>query len=367
VIAWDAAFSEKRDANMQNRRHFLKTGFSAAAAGLAGAAAFVRARGSVAEEAPPETTSVRLLYFPETCQAPIDILDDLLRDEGFADVRYVKGAVSDIGADRVASGDADFVQDDAGANILSIDAGVRALMLAGVHPACFELFAHESVRSVVDLKGRTVGVTDATGGSSDYVTLKIIAASVGLNPAKDINWFSIGGAGKSDLLANGKIAGKSDLLANGKIDAFMSAPPRAQELRAQGTGHVILNSAVDRPWSQYFCCMLIGNVDFVRRNPLATKRVVRAMLRATDICAAKPDWVAQRLVERGFTTRYNYARQGLDDVSYRAWRDYDAEDAVRFWALRLRELGMIKSSPDRIIAAGTDWRFLKEVRKELGI
>ena len=147
----------------------------------------------------------------------------------------------------------------------------------------------------------------------------------------------------------------------------MTSPPRAQELRARGTGRVILNSELDRPWSQYFCCMLVGSADFVRRNPIATKRVVRAMMRATDICAAKPDWVAQRLVDRGLTTRYNYARQGLEDVSYRAWRDYDAEDAVRFWALRERELGMIKSSPDKIIATGTDWRFLKEVRKEFGI
>ena len=113
--------------------------------------------------------------------------------------------------------------------------------------------------------------------------------------------------------------------------------------------------------------MLIGNADFVRRSPIATKRVVRAMMRATDICAAKPDWVAQRLVDRGLAARYDYARQGLEDVSYRAWRDYDAEDAVRFWALRERELGIIKSSPDKIIATGTDWRFLKEVRKELGI
>jgi NitT/TauT family transport system substrate-binding protein len=340
---------------MQDRRDFLKTGFSIAAAGLAGTAALTRARRSLAEEAPPETTSVRLLHWKDTCLAPIDILDDLLRDEGFADVRYVRATDPDIGADRVASGDADFVQDDAGANILKIDAGVRAVMLAGVHPACFELFARESIRSVVDLKGRTVGVTDATGGSSDYVTLKIIAASVGLDPAKDINWFSIGGARKSDLFTNRK------------IDAFMSSPPRAQELRAQGTGHVILSSELERPWSQYFCCMLIGSADFVRRSPIATKRVVRAMLRATDICAAKPDWVAQRLVDRGLTPRYDYARQGLDDVSYRAWREYDAEDAVRFWALRLRELSMIKSSPDKIIATGTDWRFLKEVRKELGI
>ena len=339
---------------MQNRRHFLKTGFSIAAAGLAGAAALTGARRSLAEEAPPETTSVRLLYWNKaTCLAPIQILDDLLRDEGFADVRYVPRADSVIGADRVASGDADFDQDFAATTILKIDAGVPRVMLAGVHPACFELFAHESIRSVVDLKGKTVGVSDT--GNGDYNMLKIIAASVGLDPAKDINWVAF------------ESGDPKGLLADGKIDAFMTFPPWAQEARALRTGHVILNSAVDRPWSQYFCCMLVGNADFVRRNPIATKRVVRAMLRATDICAAKPDWVAQRLVDRGFTPRYDYARQGLDDVSYRAWRDYDVEDAVRFYALRERELGMIKSPPDKIIATGTDWRFIKEARKEYGL
>jgi len=91
------------------------------------------------------------------------------------------------------------------------------------------------------------------------------------------------------------------------------------------------------------------------------------VMRATDICAAKPAWVAQRLVDRGFTPRYDSARKGLEEISYSSWRDYDLEDTVRFYALRLREIGMIKSSPDKIIATGTDWRFIKEVRKELGI
>src|ERR1700722_1304466 len=113
-------------ANMRDRRHFLKTGFSIAAAGLAGAAALTGARRTLAEEAPPETTSLRLLFWKDdaTCLAPIDILDDLLRDEGFADVRYVPAADSDIGADRVASGDADFAQDFAVSTIQKIDAGV---------------------------------------------------------------------------------------------------------------------------------------------------------------------------------------------------------------------------------------------------
>ena len=338
---------------MQNRRYFLKTGISVAAAGLAGAAALTVARRTLAEEAPPETTSVRLLTDASTCVAPLDILDALLREEGFSGVRYLQVAAADPEAEAVARGEADFCQDFAATAILSIDGGVPALMLAGVHPACFELFARELIRSVADLKGKTVGVGDLRNGG-EHVMLQIIAASVGLDPVKDINWVVYGGDPKG-------------LLADEKIDAFMTFPPWAQEARAVGTGHVILNSAVDRPWSQYFCCMLIGNADFVRRNPIATKRVVRAMLRATDICAARPDWVARRLVDRGFTPRYDYARQGLDDVSYRIWRDYDAEDLIRFWALRERELGMIKSSPDTIIAKGADWRFLKEVRKELGI
>jgi NitT/TauT family transport system substrate-binding protein len=336
---------------MQNRRHFLKTGFSMATAGLAGAATFALSRRTLAEEAPPETTSVRLGQYPSTCLAPLYILDDLLREEGFADVRYVP--ISDTLDKSIARGEADFGQDFSGSIIVPIDTGTRLVMLAGVHPGCYELFARESIRSVVDLRGKKVGVRWVGDGS--HLLVSVIAASVGLDPAKDISWVAHGPRDQKELLANGE------------IDAFLPWPPWVQELRARNVGHVILSSALDRPWSQYFCCMLVGSADFVRRKPVATKRVVRAMVRTTNICAAKPDWVAQRLVDRGFTPRYDYARQGLDDVAYRNWREYDAEDAVRFWTLRLREVGMINSSPDRIIATGTDWRFVKEVRKELGI
>jgi NitT/TauT family transport system substrate-binding protein len=329
---------------MQDRRDFLKTGFSIAAAGLAGAVAMTRARTSLATEAPPETTTLRIGQYTATCIAPLYIVDDLLREEGFADVRYVPNATY---------AEMDFCADFAPPQIIPIEAGEPIVMLAGIHPGCFELFARESIRSVGDLKGKKVGVRFS--GSGEYVVVSIIAASVGLDPAKDINWVYHGHRDQKELFAGGE------------IDAFLSVPPWAQELHAQNFGHVILNSTLDRPWSQYLCCMLFGNVDFVRRNPIATKRFVRAIVGATDICAAKPDWVAHRLVDRGFTPRYDSARQGLGEISYTNWRDYDPEDTVRFYALRLRELGMIKSSPDKIIATGTDWRFIKEVRKELGI
>ena len=75
---------------------------------------------------------------------------------------------------------------------------------------------------------------------------------------------------------------------------FLGFPPEPQELRARKIGHVILNTTTDKPWSQYFCCMAVGNAEFVRDHPVATKRVLRAILKAADICAAEPERAAQQ-------------------------------------------------------------------------
>jgi NitT/TauT family transport system substrate-binding protein len=71
------------------------------------------------------------------------------------------------------------------------------------------------------------------------------------------------------------------------------------------------------------------------------------------------------MVDGGFTTQYEYALQTLKEVPYNKWREYDPEDTIRFWALRLREAGMIKSTPNKIIAEATNWRFLNELKLEL--
>ena len=71
------------------------------------------------------------------------------------------------------------------------------------------------------------------------------------------------------------------------------------------------------------------------------------------------------LVEGGFTNYYEYARQALTEIPFASWREFDPEDTLRFYALRLHEIGMIKSSPNRLIAEGTDWRFLNELKREL--
>ena len=54
----------------------------------------------------------------------------------------------------------------------------------------------------------------------------------------------------------------------------------------------------------------------------------------------------------------------MEAIPY-GWREFSAEDTLRFYALRLHEVGMLKSSPQKLLAQGTDWRFLNELKKEL--
>jgi NitT/TauT family transport system substrate-binding protein len=150
-----------------------------------------------------------------------------------------------------------------------------------------------------------------------------------------------------------------------KVDAFLAFPPEPQELRARKIGRVILSTTTDKPWSQYMCCMVVGNREFVHNHPVATKRVVRALLKANEICAADPGRAALQLVDRGFAQNYDYALQTLSELPYASWREFDPEDSLRFFALRLHEVGMVNSSPNQLIAEGTDWRFLNELKREL--
>jgi NitT/TauT family transport system substrate-binding protein len=326
---------------MHSRRDFL-AGLSAA-----GAVGALGTQTSLADEPPPETTTIRLgRFFVGICAAPFYLAEAMLRAEGFTDIRLVPKPPLDI----TARGEADFDIEAAPWLVAQLAAGGQTTMLAGIHPGCFELFAYEPIRTVSDLKGKRFGVP--TFGSAPHLLLSVMAAHVGLDP-KDIDWI-VSPTGYS-----------LEMFANREVDAFLGFPPEPQELRARGLGRAILNMATDPPWSDYFCCIVFGNREFVRAHPIATKRVLRAVLKTTNLCIDQPKLVARQLVEVGLTKRYDYALEALTELPYASWREFDPEDTVRFYALRLHDVGMIESTPQQIIAEGTDWRFLSELKREL--
>jgi len=304
-------------------------------------------------EPPPETTRLVLRRNPTpgyACIAPQLMAEELLKGEGFVDVQYPRlGRVDALKA--LARGDVQMDLGFIGNFMTQVDEGAPIVVLAGIHVGCFQLFATNRIRTIGDLKGKTAGVTEL--GSGRHVFLAAALAWVGLHPEKDVKF------------VQHPPAESMRLLAEAKIDAYQAFAEDVQELRAKKIGRSLLDSTLDRPWSQYFCCMVAAHKEFVQKNPIATKRALRALLKASNVCAVQPEQVARFLVEKGHTREYDYVLSMLKELPYTRWRDVDPEDTIRFYGVRLHEAGMIKSTPQKIVAQGTDWRPLNALKREL--
>jgi NitT/TauT family transport system substrate-binding protein len=328
------------------RRRFL------ASAPALGAATLLAGSRQAAAEPPLETTRIRLTQDPAICLAPQYLAEELLRLEGFAEIEYTKVPTGAASSNLLATGAADIKMLSVFDILPVLDTEQSVVLLAGIHVGCYELFGNDRVHAIHDLKRKTVAVSAL--GAGDHLFVASMLAYVGIDLGKDIDW-----------VLTKTYSESMRLFTDGTAEAFLAFPPQPQELRARKIGNVLVDTALDRPWSQYFCCVVAANREFVAEHPVATKRALRAFMKAADICAREPDRVARFLVGKGYEPRYAMALDALQKLPYNRWRDANPDDTLRFYALRLREVGMIKSTPQKLIAQSTDWRFLNELKREL--
>jgi NitT/TauT family transport system substrate-binding protein len=271
-----------------SRRHFLSG--SAALAGISWLGSSQEARA----EPPPEMTTIRLEDFPAICIAPQYLAEEFLYAEGFSKVEYVT-SVANMAPD---PGRVDISMVTAAALIVSMDSDPPLISIAGIHSGCQVLFGNERVRTIRDLKGKSVAISAI--GSGEQISVSSVAAYVGIDPRKDIDWI-VGNTSEGAL----------QLFMDGKADAYWAFEPQPHFLLEKRIGHPILNTTEDKPWSQYFCCLLPARREFVRRYPVATKRALRAFLKATDLCTREPERVARLMKENGRQPRYELSLEVL--------------------------------------------------------
>jgi NitT/TauT family transport system substrate-binding protein len=85
---------------INSRRGFLGTVSSAGVMVLLGD------RNSIAQDAPPETTTIRLIKNSGICVAPQYVADELLRAEGFTDIQHVMRSPA-VMAEAIGRGEVD--------------------------------------------------------------------------------------------------------------------------------------------------------------------------------------------------------------------------------------------------------------------
>ncbi|MDH3327657.1 MAG: ABC transporter substrate-binding protein [Desulfobulbaceae bacterium] len=336
-----------------SRREFIS---GTVAAGTAMYLGFDNDLGLAAVEPPPEITRIRFQRPRSPCWVPQLVAEPFLREEGFTDIQHIEFENADDADKLMAEGKIDMTTEFTGRMIRDVVPGNELVFISGLHVGCYSLIGSKRINSVRDLKGKKVWAwTNMRSGP--VIFFKALIAYVGLDPDKDVEYVLVP---KAEAM---------ELFKQGKIDAFMSFPPGPQQLREQGIGRVLVDTNVDRPWSQYFCCLMLGTRQFITKYPIATKRALRALMKANDLVAKDPEMAAQLVIDMGIrnASEQKYLAMAFGEIPYDKWRHYNPEDTIRFYALRLKELGLIEYSPNEIIAKNTDWSFIKELKGELGM
>jgi len=335
-----------------SRREFMKR------VALTGAAAYMGFDCNKATAAlpPPETTKIRIRQWRPACWAPIHVAEPLLRAEGFTDLEYVDAPGTEY-PKMLKDDTIDLSPDFAAMTLYQIEKHKPPIkFLAGLHVGCYALVSSKRIKSIRDLKGKTVWAGDEEN-NGPHIFFSIMVAYVGLDPYTDINYAWV----KKDEAM--------ELFNKGKIDAFISFPPGPQELIAKKIGQILVDTNVDKPWSQYFCCTITGRSKFVKENPIATKRALRAILLANDIVAKDPEFALQVLLRKKIwkKSETQHILQAIKEIPYGRWREYSPEETIRFCALRLNDVGMVKTTPKEFIERYTDFSHLRSMKDELGL
>ena len=332
------------------RRAFLRT---AAAAAVAAACAPATVKASPTPEpplGPPETTTIRI-HGPLGCDPWTWLADDFMKEEGFTDVKLVNP-----GPQAVLKGDADIAAGYGQHFAAHIDAGSPFVLLGGTHVGCIELWAKPGIGTIRDLRGKTLVVFKKDPLQDVFYGIWVtLLTSVGVDPG-EVKFVE-----HLDPQAN-----VIDSFIAGTSDATLAAVTQGPALRAnpKNPGKMIFDTTVDKPWSQYYCCLLVANSSWAKANPNAAKRATRAVMRAIDLGAKDRQRTVQIAAEKQVTQNAPRLYEAIKDLPY-DWREYDPEETLRFLALRLADGKLIKKTPQQIITDGTDFAWFRRLQKEL--
>ena len=109
--------------------------------------------------------------------------------------------------------------------------------------------------------------------------------------------------------------------------------------------------------------MMAANREYAARYPGATKRVIRAILKAADLCSSEPKWQRGRS-SRAASPNAMICVETVTENRYGEWREYDPEDTIRFYALRNARAGHDQKHSAQKIATA-QMALLNEVKREL--
>jgi len=211
----------------------------------------------------------------------------------------------------------------------------------------YSLIAQPEIRSVADLRGKTIGI--ASIGSSNDLIMREILRRHGLEPLKDTALLAISSASRDRFAA----------LTSGAIQAtFLSTP---FDFKAVEMGYRRLAKAIDYVnWPQ---AGLATNGDKVHREPQEIAKMVRASLKGLRFVLTQPEYILPKIMQIFRLTREDAAHIYEALLAEYVPSGYLSEQEQRSAISMIRQAANITEDipPERVF----DYRFVKQAEQEL--
>jgi NitT/TauT family transport system substrate-binding protein len=280
-----------------HRRHLLRAaaaGALAAPLGVFGAQAFPFRSSApgidfsefpickTASDAPALTGAPRKLKVSWNAGAVCTVQLPVAIDQGFfakqnLDVELVNFSGStDQLLEAIATGKSDAGIGMALRWLKPLEQGFDVKIVAGTHGGCMRALVpvKSDIKSVADLKGKTVAIGDLAGPDKNFFSIQL--AKAGIDPNKDVDWKQYPG----NLL---RLAAEK-----GEAQAFLAADPLAYLWLKDGEFREV-GSNLDGIYKDASCCVVGVRGSLLREEPAVARALTQALLEGAMFTAQNPE------------------------------------------------------------------------------
>lgn len=277
---------------------------------------------------------IRVGYVGITCEAPIftAVEKGFFKEEGL-EVELVKCDWKNY-KDVLALGGYDITHHLVMYFLKPLEQGLDIKFTGGIHRGCLRLqtTVNSPIKTVQDLKGKKIGVPGM--GTPPFIFAYRVLGTKGLDASRDVSWL-VYPAAELGLA-----------LEKGEVDAIADSEPIGSMLVASGKVRNIADQATDYPYSEEYCCAVLANGAFIKRNPKATAGATRALLKAAKWVETNPAAAAKLSVEGKYLA--STVDQNTFAISHLRYVPsvLGARRAVELAAGEMQTAGMLRSDTD---------------------
>jgi NitT/TauT family transport system substrate-binding protein len=228
---------------------------------------------------------VRVAYLGLTCEAPIFVAYEkgMFKEQG-VDVEMVKTDWDGL-REGLASGHFHANHTLLMYVLKGVEKSSDIKVTAGVHTGCLrvQVARNSPIKSADELRGKKIGVPNNVGSPPAMFCSRVLAAA-GIDPSLEARQVTLVALPPEQL---------GQRLEQGEIDAVATSDPIGTILEGKKIVKTIADQAVDAPYAEEYCCIVVVNGEFARKHPAAAAKVTKAMLKGAKWVQENPKAAAE--------------------------------------------------------------------------